>query len=159
MRAKARQPIQRIRSRRDNGTENQNVARAAIVRLESPLILWKLRVKQYFHCTAARYCSSDNPTTRPVATSSIRRMPSLTASVKDAGSTTLSTRRRASSRRSSGGNPKAVRDSSVLSMMAFYLAHGSAQAFDDLHRVSALCHTIVRARSATPPSPDSAECR
>jgi len=52
---------------------------------------------------AAGYCSSVRPCTRPVAISSIRRTPSLMASFKEAGVTTLSIRRRANSSRTSVG--------------------------------------------------------
>ena len=66
------------------------------------------RTKKGGHLKAARYCSFVNPRVRPVAISSIRRMPSRTASFRGSGVTTLSTKRRASSSRSSGGSSKGL---------------------------------------------------
>lgn len=71
-----------------------------------PNITRKLGMKKHGHFKAARYCSSVNPCVRPVAISSIRRMPSRTASFKGSGATTLSTKRRANSSLSSGGRSK-----------------------------------------------------
>src|SRR5580765_5469101 len=57
----------------------------------------------------------------------MRRMPSATASLSDAGSITLSTRRRASSNRSSAGNSSAARDRSAEDMGKLYPLAGARQ--------------------------------
>jgi len=65
-------------------------------------------MKNHPHSRAVRNSSSVKPFTRPVATSSIRRMPSAMAAVRLSGATALSTNPRARSSRSSGGNSKAI---------------------------------------------------
>src|SRR5260370_9089537 len=94
---------------------------ARVLRLEFPDVLWQLRVKEGVHPRAARYSASVRPRTRPVAMSSIRRMPSATASLSGTGATTLSTNRRANSKRSSGGNSSARCDKSAELIAEHYL--------------------------------------
>ena len=106
----------------------QPVRNLSVLRRELPDVLRKLGVEGDPHRKAARYCSSVKPATRPVAMSSMRRMPCFTASFSGAGSTTLSTRRRASSRRSSGGSSSAARDRSAVSMGKDYFADRAMQA-------------------------------
>ena len=84
------------------------------------MFVWKLRVEADLHPKAARYWSWVKPCTRPDATSSMRRTPSATASLTDAGSITLSTRRRANSKRSSGDNSSAASDNSVELLAELY---------------------------------------
>lgn len=67
-----------------------------------------LEMQENYHDKAARNSASVTPFVLPVRTASIRRMPVLTAVSKDAGSTTLSTSRRANSSRSSAGSSKAI---------------------------------------------------
>jgi len=92
----------------------------SVLLLESTNILRKLRMEEDPHPRAARYCSSDKPSTRPVTISSMRRIPSAIASFNDAGATTLSTRRLASSKRSSAGSSRAARDKSSETMEEEY---------------------------------------
>jgi len=89
-------------------TGGEAVGNICVIPLELPDIVRKLRVKEHFHPNAERYSSSVRPFTRPVATSSMRRMPSATALLTDSGAITLSTSRRASSKRSSAGNSRAI---------------------------------------------------
>ena len=61
----------------------------------------------------------------------MRRIPSAIASFKDAGATTLSTRRRASSKRSSAGSSSAARDTSVETIGEGYPRGSAKQAVVD----------------------------
>jgi hypothetical protein len=86
----------------------QTVRDGIVIRLELPDVLWKVRVLNDSHRSAEQNCSSERPAVRPAAMSSIRRIPSATASFSTADVTTLSTSRRANSRRSSAGRSSTV---------------------------------------------------
>ena len=106
--------------------------------------LTRLNVKRCIHLTwlinqtsaflsthffkAARNSSSVRPLIRPVARSSMRRTPSSTTWSTDAGTTTLSTRRRAKSSLSLGGNSNANRAKSSEPMCQISLHASLMQA-------------------------------
>src|ERR1017187_6583893 len=85
-------------------------------------------MENHRHDSAARNCSSVKPLTRPAAMSSIRRTPSVTASLSVAGATTLSTKRRASSNRSSAESSNAAFDNSVADIGLIYFDTDTWQA-------------------------------